>query len=266
MDDKIKNTFDQIHADEYLKSETKKYLIEKTDGYSTLRRCSGRMVYAIAAGIAAVFLMAGGGISYFTPVAAISIDINPSIELQINPYDRVIDCTGYNDDGTRVVQQLDVRHMNYADAVDLVLENEEIEDYLEEDNLLEVTVAGDSEKRTDRIHSCISRKHHVDAEHVHNFGDNSDIEAAHSSGLSIGKYRMYCRMREADPDVTVEHVHSHSMRELNDEMECKERCREDSYDNDLQEYQDDNTDEYPAECPAQQYGCGRHHRHGCAQD
>ena len=258
MDDKLKQAFDQIHADEILRSDTKKILIEKTDGYRKSRRSVSRMVYAVAAGIAAVILIAGGGISYFTPVAAISIDINPSIELQVNPYDRVIDCIGYNEDGTRVAQQLDVKHMNYADAVDQVLENEEIEEYLEDDNLLEVTVAGDSEKRTDRIHSCISRKKHVDAEHVHNFGDNSDIDKAHSSGLSIGKYRMYCHMHEEDPDVTVDHVYRHSMRELTDEMESKEHCRD--------EYTEDAYDEFQEEDQTEQKGCGSHHRHGCRQD
>ena len=81
MYDRIKEAFDQVTASEELKSQTKAYLAQK----------SRRPRLVIPAAIVAVFLLlCGGYYLYFIPTATISIDINPSLELSINRFDRVI--------------------------------------------------------------------------------------------------------------------------------------------------------------------------------
>lgn len=57
---------------------------------------------------------------YFTPTAAISIDINPSIELEVNRFGRVLSVTGYNDDGRVLADSLPIKHLGYADAAEQV--------------------------------------------------------------------------------------------------------------------------------------------------
>ena len=49
----------------------------------------------------------GGTWLYFTPTMEISVDINPSIELGVNRFDRVISVDGYNEDGQALAQLLD---------------------------------------------------------------------------------------------------------------------------------------------------------------
>ena len=114
MYDRIKEAFDQVTASEELKSQTKAYLAQK----------SRRPRLVIPAAIVAVFLLlCGGYYLYFIPTATISIDINPSLELSINRFDRVISVEGYNSDGKMLADTLDIRFMNYQDAITELMEN-----------------------------------------------------------------------------------------------------------------------------------------------
>ena len=49
------------------------------------------------------------------------MDINPSIELSVNRFDRVIAVTGFNEDGQVLSRELDVKYKDYAQAVEQVL-------------------------------------------------------------------------------------------------------------------------------------------------
>ena len=68
----------------------------------------------------------GGRWLYFTPMAAISIDINPSLELSVNRFDRVIAITGFNEDGQALSDALDVKYKNYAQAVEQILHHDSV--------------------------------------------------------------------------------------------------------------------------------------------
>lgn len=56
----------------------------------------------------------GGYHLYFTPTSIISMDINPSIELEINRFDKVIGVDGYNEDGENLVESLHMLNENYT--------------------------------------------------------------------------------------------------------------------------------------------------------
>mgnify|MGYP006964182038 CR=1 FL=1 len=56
-----------------------------------------KRVLSVAACLLLLFL--GGRQFYFIPTVKISIDINPSMELGVNRFDRIVSVEGYNDDG-----------------------------------------------------------------------------------------------------------------------------------------------------------------------
>ena len=94
--EKIKAAFDQIRAEDALKSSTKAYLSEhvykKSRGPSVhFRR------FAAAAACSLLVFLAGGSYLFFTPTAFISVDVNPSLELGINRFDRIVSVIGYNE-------------------------------------------------------------------------------------------------------------------------------------------------------------------------
>lgn len=216
MENKFKSAFGRVHAEDSLKSGTKAFIYEKTNGYSRKKKVNfQRAVMSMACLLIAVVGIFGY-FSYTIPVAAISIDINPSIELEINRYDKVIDVKGYNDDGIRLAEELDVRNMDYSAAINAIMENQTVVSCLNDDNVLEITISGNSEKNKKKIQSCISDKTKVASNNIHCYGNKDDIEAAHSSGLSVGKYRAYLELKEENPDIKPEDVSRLTMREIRD--------------------------------------------------
>lgn len=222
MNNKIKVAFDQIHAEDSLKTKTKTLIYEKI--HSRDRQKHIKLIRFSMAIVCFLVVLAGigGYFSYTMPVAAISIDINPSIELKINMYDKVIDVKGYNEDGIKLVEELKVQYMEYSEAINVVLENEEIISYLSTDNLLEITVASDSQKIKEKMQSCISANTSVSPENIYCYGNQEDIAAAHSAGLSFGKYRVFLELQEINPEITVEDIQGCTMRDIRNMIKSEE--------------------------------------------
>lgn len=216
MEDKIKSAFDSIHADDTLKSKTEDYIYTKTNGYSGRKNTAQRRIAAAVA--CAVILLFGisGYSSYAVPVSAVSMDINPSVELGVNIYGRVVDVKGYNEDGIKLAQELDVKGLSYDDAVNAALDNSYVVSCLEEDNLLEVTVSSAFENKTKVMEDCIASETDIPSENIYCLGNNEDAKSAHSQGISLGKYRAYLELSEINPDITVDDVKNLTMREIRD--------------------------------------------------
>lgn len=211
MTDRIRNAFDSVHAEEALKERTRRFL----ENQAKSRRSSHALYGRLAAAMACVLVMVGvGSWVYVTPVSAISLDINPSIELGINRFDRVVSVETYGDDGILPVEELAVKNMNYADAIDEILSNETIAQLLEKNEQMEVTVVSESEAQRSRmltgVENCTA-----DAENIScHAGSAHEAEEAHHVGMSVGKYRAYQELLALDPDISVEEVQNLSMREL----------------------------------------------------
>ena len=90
MHTKMKEVFDKVHAEDELKNHTKEFLMEKTDGYRKRRLFAYRQLAAAAACFMLLVVGWRGYLAYFTSAYAISVDVNPSIELGINQFDRVV--------------------------------------------------------------------------------------------------------------------------------------------------------------------------------
>lgn len=216
MTDRIRNAFDSIHAEEELKERTRRFLENQTKS----RRTKSRAFYGrLAAAMACVVVMVGvGGWVYVTPVSAISLDINPSIELGINRFDRVVSVETYNDDNLLPATILAVKNMNYADAIEEILSNETIAQLLNENERMEVTVVNSDEKQRSqmltRVESCTAGAENISC----HAGDSHEADEAHHMGMSVGKYRVLQELRALDPDVLSEDVQNLTMRELRERI------------------------------------------------
>lgn len=174
----------------------------------------------IPAAIVAVFLLlCGGYYLYFIPTATISIDINPSLELSINRFDRVISVNGYNSDGDALADSLDIRFMNCQDAVSELLENENVTDLLSQDEMMAITVGGSNDGQCSRILENVQTctKSHEESTHCYTATDDETHEA-HNMGLSCGRYKAYQELQTLDPDITPEEVNEMSMKEIYDRI------------------------------------------------
>ena len=122
MNTRFKSALNKIQVEDELLENTEKYLREKLDN-----RQNEKIVYLnkgsvkqrkklLVASVAAVFIIGAlvGGYAFLnTPVAYMSIDINPSIELGINAFNRVVTAEGLNQDGQTVLEGQNIINETY---------------------------------------------------------------------------------------------------------------------------------------------------------
>lgn len=217
MNNKLKETFDKIHAEEELKEQTKVFIADKTKHYTKLQKklAYKKIVPAVACFLFLMICFSGYRL-YFTQTSVISIDINPSFELNLNRFNRVISINYYNDDGLKVTNDLDIQFMDYRSALDEILKAESIVSYLNQDEMLSISVAGRNEQESkeilDNIETCIPKHQN----HCCDMGNYDDVDEAHAAGLSVSKYRAFLELQKLNPDITVEDVKGLTMRQIRD--------------------------------------------------
>ncbi len=212
----MKEAFGKIHADNELKKNTQKFLFQKTNGYSKNKFLSYKHAAMIMVCFLFVTLGQKGYAAYFTPVSTISIDVNPSIELDINQLGKVIDVKSYNEDGDIIISDVNIRFLDYRKALTLLLQDENLARYLTPEHLVVITVFGTDEKRNtemlEDLTVCTGSFRNVQC-----YAGNSDeVAEAHSLGLSYGKYNVFLELQALDPDITVEDIRGLSMRQIRD--------------------------------------------------
>lgn len=212
----IRKSMEEIRASEELKKNTMEYLRrqQRRIRFKRVRR------YALAAACLCLFLIAGGYNIYVKPVSYISIDVNPSVELGINRFGRVVEADAYNADGQEMLKRETLKHMPYLKAIDRLLKGERRLGYLTEDSRVYITVISGSwelileEIRTDKIAGKYGARTYT--------SDLTCREEAHRKEMSFGKYRACLELSQYDESVTVEDCHGMSMGEIEDRIEtCK---------------------------------------------
>lgn len=208
----FQKSMEGIRASEELKENTLRYLEAQR------KRSHGRryvLQYALAAACLFVLLVAGGYSVYIRPVSYISIDINPSIEMGINRFGRVVSATAYNADGEEILEQVSLKNVSYVQAIDRLLEDGN--EFLTEDSLLVFTVISD---QADTILAELGADESLKTYEMLTYtSDRTCMEEAHAHEMSFGKYRAYLELAEYDESITVEDCHGMTMRELQNRIE-----------------------------------------------
>lgn len=254
MNTRMKEAFDAVRAEDELKNHTKEFLVKKTNGYRKKRFFPHKGLTAAAACLLFVFLGWKGYLLYFTPAFVISVDVNPSIELGINRFEKVVSVETYNDDGYAVMSTMNVNFLNYRDALEHILADKSMEPYLTQDQMVAVTVSGEDENKKNEMLANVTACTKIYANvHCSSCG-SQEADAAHAAGLSLGKYRAFLELQELDPEITVEDVQGLTMRQIQDMI--------DALSNIIQEKNSDGENGF---CHG--YGHGkRHHQHGGVQE
>ena len=220
MRDELKTALDKVTADDALRQSTRAFLARQTGDFGAAKT-RRHTVRRFAAAFACLALVVAGGTgywAYFSPTCAISIDINPSVELGVNRFDKVVSVEGIGDDGEALAETLDIRFLDYADALNALLADPTVEGYLSQDEVLSIAVAGENEAQADAIlaqaETCAAGTRNV---YCH-AADNAELEHAHEAGLSFGKYQAFLILQSLDPTVTAEDVQELTMREIHDRI------------------------------------------------
>ena len=118
-------------------SEDGRFVKLKNNGYEVGQEIKAelrvRNIPRVAAAACLAFLIVSGGVSawaYLTPFSYISIDVNPSVQMSANFFDRVLSSTAMNDDGEVILGDLDLRNKTIQDAVLLTVQEMIEQDYI----------------------------------------------------------------------------------------------------------------------------------------
>lgn len=208
---RIQKAFANVRAEESLKQDTLAYLRKEISRRQKVKRRVWAYAVACAALLLTVSVLFQG--LYTTPVSYISIDVNPSIELALNLFDRVVSCEGYNEDGQQLVSEVDVSNMTYTEAVETLLSSSQMQGYLNQQGAkLVFTVSSDKqEELAAGLQNCQGYQEHHASCHTAEVGT---MQAAHEAGLSVGRYQVYQELLENGVSITPEECRNLSMREL----------------------------------------------------
>lgn len=216
MNNRIKEAFGDVHAEESLKRGTLDAVRRLTHGYRH-RVVTRRLAPALAC---LMIALGGMGGLYFTPTSVISIDVNPSLELSVNRFDRVVGVTSYNEDGRALVQELTLTHQNYAEAVEQVLDSPAVADCVSRGEEVTLTVVGENEGQSMRLlaglEGCAAGRKNTFCCAT----QPEEVALAHEAGLSYGKYRAFLEAQALDPSLTPQEVQGMSMREIREMTEA----------------------------------------------
>jgi len=222
MENKIHSAFAQVRASERLKESTARYLAQQR-GRTSVRggpwdasRRSAGWIRGLAAVCAVLALVMVGGIwrgMVWTPVSYVSVDVNPSVELGLNRFDRVVSATAYNEDGALVLEGLGLEGRPYTDAVEMLLDSEAMASYLPPD-------ADRQARLLEGVNACAGR---LECGSVCYGADTSYVAAAHECGMSLGKYAAWQTLSQYGQTLTEDECRSMTMDELHDRIhECED--------------------------------------------
>lgn len=151
--------------------------------------------------------------------AFIDIDINPSIELQLNDSNQVVAVEGVNEDGRSVLAGLALEGLSYEEALSTLTSSEAFAPYLNDDAFVQVSIASDNPGQERALMDASERR--LASLPCRGSCDAVSLELreeAHAHGMGCGRYAAAIELSELDPDVTIDDCHDMSMRELRDRI------------------------------------------------
>lgn len=179
---------------------------------------------ALILSMAIILSLGGGGYAYAkTPVAYVSLDINPSIELGVNRFDKVVSVEAYNEDGRKVLGNTNLINFNINNAVSSVISNAISDGYIKEDGSSAIEVTTSTDKKNIAVKLDESLKETVDETLENNNveaeveTENVDLARRHEArqlGITPGKLNLIQRLQELDPTIKIEDYENSSVKDI----------------------------------------------------
>lgn len=173
--------------------------------------------------------MGGYGIAdYLTPVTFVTMDINPSVELALNRYERVLSVNAFNDEGNLLAKDgSSFRNMKLENAIKELLDRAEAQNYLKASSTLIFTVSSMKNHVPEELDRKLKKT--VEARPgIQVIVENTTIEKheeARRMNISQGKLLIYEKLKKINPEITLEEVKkspvSRIMEQLNKSLSDK---------------------------------------------
>jgi hypothetical protein len=220
---RIKDAFETIRAEDALKAGTMRFLQAEIQRASVAKKHPTSIRIAFVSAACAVLLFFGvfSYNSYFTPTAFLDFDINPSIELSVNRFGRVIEAYAYNGEGEQILSEANLKYKTYQDATRLIVDVAVGGGYLRDEAMISVTLQTNNiNKESQMLMSIESNmaaavsEHHI-APQAEVFPVSEGVRSeAHGQNISPAKYLAILELQKVDPAATVDSCRDHSIGEI----------------------------------------------------
>lgn len=205
---------DDIHASQETKDKTLNYIYHQKHRKHTYKRI---LIIPVMACIILLFVSLSSQSSITSePVAYVSLDINPSIELRLDKSNVVIEAIAYNKDAQRILDKIDINGEKLQSAILILLNDKKYEDYLQ-NGLLEVSVFADNQKLSAEIELTLNNlfEEHLEGDQFHcSQVDQETHHNASSHHMTAGKYQIIEAIMSYTSQYSFEELNSYSIKKL----------------------------------------------------
>lgn len=171
-----------------------------------------------------MLISGGGGYAYAkAPVAYVSMDINPSVELGVNVFEKVVSVEAYNEDGEKILEGTNLLNYEVDYAVSIVISNAISEGYINEDgsSAIEITTSTNKEKVATKLDESLKE---VADETLNNSNFDAEVKTekvalarrdeARKLGITSGKLNLTQKLQELDPTINIDDYKSSSVKDI----------------------------------------------------
>ena len=183
-----------------------------------------RRLASIAACFLACIFLSTGVYAYYTPYSYVSVDINPSIALSLNRFERVIAVNPLNEDAVNLIKNTKgLKNQDIDDALSAIIKSASETGYIDEktENQVMVVVSAKNSKQEEKLAEMVTIAANNELSKVNNnFGvmvEKASVKSykeALSNKQSPGKEILADKLREVSPEIKDEEVRNMSVREV----------------------------------------------------
>lgn len=181
------------------------------------------MVKVASIAAALIFIIGSGIFVYNTPYSYIDIDINPSIEITTNFFDRIISAKALNNDAEKILDNASLKNKNVQEGLGSIVKSAVSNGYLKNPatSAIMLTVASKNGKRTSEIEGTLKSSvtkelstADVKPEVVVEKVSVKKHDEAIKQGISPGKLNLIQRAIDSKPELKVEDLKDKPVKEI----------------------------------------------------
>lgn len=181
----------------------------------------------IASVAASLLFISGIGLGYYfinAPYSYVDVDINPSIEITSNIFDRIIKIEALNDDGKNILKLDKYNNESVGEGVQNIIKRAAEKGYIKNDvqNVILVTVSSKNEKKVENIKTDVSAS--IDVKKVVKSGTSTEVmmesttlekhDSARKMGMSPGKLSLIEEVIKEKPGLKIDDLKNKPVRDL----------------------------------------------------
>ena len=186
----------------------------------------------VAASFLILAMLSSGVYAYYTPYSYVSVDINPSLELYVNRFDKVIGVHAFNEEAQLVIDtSVEIKNKDIDTALEQILDSATEAGYLKEnaENSVMIVVSSGNAKEEAALSNKISKTSIAvlssissDYEVILEKTQVESYKKAKKDNVSPGKVMLANRFKEVKPDIDEEEIKHMPLQQAIKQIEKKE--------------------------------------------